>query len=233
MTKAATATLEHKLGIALSDARLLSSAVTHRSAGSDNYERLEFLGDGVLNAIIGAELYCLRPQSPEGDLSRLRASLVRESTLASIAKELELAEFVIVGAGESGSHRRDSVLADVLEAIIGTVYVDAGFEAAKTLVLGWFKQRLQDLPDAESLKDAKTRLQEFLQGRERDLPVYAVLNATGPEHKRIFEVSCRLQDSGEQTISTGRSRRRAEQAAAQAMLDQFLMPHQKSDQSNA
>jgi ribonuclease-3 len=214
------------LGVRFADSRLLATALTHRSAGAENYERLEFLGDGILNALIGAELYRRQPAANEGDLSRLRASLVRESTLAEIAAELELSEYVQVGAGETGSHRRKSVLADVLEAIIGAVYIDAGFTAAQELVLGWFASRLQNLPDAESLKDAKTRLQEYLQAREQGLPVYVVLNTTGPAHDRRFEVSCTVPDTLSEMITQagGSSRRRAEQEAARLMLLRLTMP---------
>lgn len=226
MTRPLTAELERKLGIQLTNSALLATALTHRSVGADNYERLEFLGDGILNALIGAELFKLRSRASEGDLSRLRASLVRESTLAAIAAELELAAYVQVGAGESGSHRRKSVLADVLEAIIGAVYVDAGYEAAKKMVLQWFATRLQSLPDAESLKDAKTRLQEFLQGRKRALPSYAVLESSGPDHDRSFVVQCRLEDSSAElsTEASGSSRRRAEQEAASLMLARLKEP---------
>ena len=226
MTKPLTAELERRLGIQLTNAALLATALTHRSVGSDNYERLEFLGDGILNALIGAELYKLRPRASEGDLSRLRASLVRESTLAEIAAELELAAYVNVGAGETGSHRRKSVLADVLEAIIGAVYVDAGYQAAQSLVLKWFASRLKTLPDAESLKDAKTRLQEFLQGRKRALPEYEVLSASGPDHDTTFTVQCRLADDSAEltTEASGTSRRRAEQEAARLMLARLTQP---------
>ncbi len=225
MTKQPLKALERKLGIRFTDPQLLAAATTHRSVGPDNYERLEFLGDGILNALIGAELFRICPKAPEGDLSRLRASLVRESTLAAIGRELSLFEFVEVGPGESGSHRRASVVADVLEAIIGAVFLDAGYEVTNNLVLNWFAQRLQDLPDAETLKDAKTRLQEYLQGREMPLPVYAVVGTSGPAHQRIFEVSCQLQgDSQEPIRARGSSRRRAEQVAAELMLDRLLNP---------
>lgn len=222
MTKAALAELARRLQLDFADVSLLNSALTHSSVGKDNYERLEFLGDGILNAVIGAALFQQRPEASEGDLSRLRASLVRESTLASIAREHKLQDFIQVGPGETGSHRRDSVLADVLEAIIGAAFLDAGYEQAKALLLKLYAQRLQNLPDAESLKDAKTRLQEYLQARERPLPEYEVTQMTGPAHKRVFEVLCRLTDRDQQSQAQGSSRRRAEQAAAAAMLEQVL-----------
>ncbi|MDX1497815.1 MAG: ribonuclease III [Salinisphaeraceae bacterium] len=222
MTSPALSELERRLGLSFKNTDLLAAAVTHCSAGKQNYERLEFLGDGILNAVIAAALFQLRKKASEGDLSRLRASLVRESTLASIARELSLKDFIQVGPGESGSHRRDSVLADVLEAIIGGVFLDSGFDQAQSLVMRLFDKRLQDLPDAESLKDAKTRLQEYLQARERPLPEYEVKQMTGPAHKRQFEVVCCLTDQDQQTTAQGTSRRRAEQAAAAAMLEQVL-----------
>lgn len=219
MIKPATAEIEKRLQLRFADSSLLLTALTHRSAGSDNYERLEFLGDGVLNAVIGHALYLRRPQASEGDLSRLRASLVRESTLAALGRELNLQEYILVGAGEAGSHRRESVLADVIESITGALYLDAGFAAAQEFLLRLFASRLDELPDAETLKDAKTRLQEYLQARERPLPEYAVQKTSGPAHKRCFEVACRLSDAQLITHAQGSSRRRAEQAAAQAMLD--------------
>lgn len=221
MTRLPLTVIERSLGHRFTDADLLASALTHRSVGSDNYERLEFLGDGILNALIGEALFSQRQEANEGDLSRLRASLVCQSCLASIARELGLSEYVRLGPGESGAQRRDSVLADVLEALIGAIYLDAGFARVRAFVLGLYADRLEQLPDAESLKDAKTRLQEFLQARERPVPEYSVVSSTGPAHKQLFEVNCQLPDSQEQTVAHGRSRRRAEQAAAEAMLAQL------------
>jgi len=198
------------------DKELLDQALTHRSVGSFNNERLEFLGDGLLNFVIAAELFRLVPDAEEGDLSRLRASLVRRETLAGVAAEIELGEALALGPGEmkSGGHRRHSILADALEALVGAVYLDAGFEAAREMVLGLFSGRLRDLPSLDSLKDAKTRLQEYLQSRHLPLPEYRLVSEQGPAHRRNFQVSCQVQGLAEPVDGEGRSLRKAEQAAA-------------------
>lgn len=208
------------LAYRFADDALLQRALTHRSLGQDNNERLEFLGDALLNLAIGAELYRVRPNAAEGDLSRLRASLVREETLAGVARRLPLADAVRLGGGElkSGGFRRDSILADTVEALIGAVYLDGGFEPAAALCLRLLAPELTDLPDAGSLKDPKTRLQEFLQAQARPLPEYAVLRESGPAHRRYFGVCCRLADSGDEVEAEGSSRRGAEQQAAERML---------------
>lgn len=205
------------------DGRLLEQAVTHRSAGGHHNERLEFLGDGVLNFVIAAALYDSRPDVPEGDLSRMRASLVRETTLAEIASELALGRFLRMGSGElrSGGFRRASILADTLEAIFGAVYRDAGFAAAEALILRLFAGRLADLPDAGALKDAKTTLQEWLQARGRPLPGYTIVEESGEAHNRHFVANCTLTDTQALTQGEGGSRRKAEQAAARQMFEQL------------
>ena len=202
---------------------LLHLALTHRSRGNPNNERLEFLGDAVLNMVVAALLYVARPEVPEGDLSRLRARIVRERTLAEIARELELGEHVLLGPGElkSGGFLRDSILADALEAIIGAVFLDGGFECARSLVERLTAQRITDLPDAEELKDAKTRLQEWLQGRSLDLPDYAVIDKRGADHDRQFTVVCRVAMLEAPVQATAASRRKAEQAAALKALDEI------------
>ncbi len=212
--------IEQRIAYRFSDPDLLEQALTHRSHGRRNYERLEFLGDGLLNCIVGAALYRRRPQAEEGDLSRFRATLVKESTLAAIGAELGLADLIRFGPGElrSGGFRRRSIHADVIESIIGAVYLDGGFDAAEALVLRLFDQRLDDLPDAESLKDAKTRLQELLQGAGRGIPVYEVVDARGPAHQRQFTARCTLPDSERSVEGVGSSRRRAEQNAAALMI---------------
>lgn len=217
----ATQQLQKTLGHAFADRRLLEQALTHRSAGARNYERLEFLGDGLLNFVIGAALYRALPDAEEGDLSRLRASLVRESTLAEIARELQLAEVIGLGPGElrSGGFRRKSIQADIVESLIGAAYLDAGFAAAEAMVLKLFKGRLASLPDPKSLKDAKTQLQEILQGQSRPLPEYETVRSEGPPHKQVFTVRCRLNDSDDERLATGASRRKAEQNAARAVID--------------
>ena len=215
--------LQDALGHRYSDQDLMLQALTHRSAGRHNYERLEFLGDGLLNFVVGAALYNRQPEAEEGDLSRLRASLVRESTLADIAVELDLQPLIKLGPGElrSGGFRRRSIQADIVEALIGAVFLDAGFEAARAVVLKLFNSRLDNLPDAESLKDAKTQLQEILQGQGRPLPQYETLKSEGPAHKQVFTVRCQLDDGSMFYDATGSSRRKAEQNAARAMIDRM------------
>jgi len=213
--------LSRRIGYTFSDPGLLEAALTHRSAGSRNNERLEFLGDGVLNCVIGEAVFHARSDSPEGDLSRLRASLVREATLGEIARGLDLGEHIRLGTGEmkSGGFRRASILADALEALVGAVYLDGGFGAAREVLLGLYAKRLATLPDADELKDAKTRLQEYLQSRHMALPEYSVVDVSGEPHRQSFRVACRIEDAGVQTCGNGRSRRRAEQAAAQQALE--------------
>ena len=212
--------LEQRLGHRFRAPDLLEQAVTHRSAGDLHNERLEFLGDGILNFVVAAALYELRPDAPEGELSRLRASLVNRQSLAQLARGLELGPSLRLGAGElkSGGERRDSILADALEAVLGAVYLDAGFDTARRVVLALYRQRLGQLPDSEQLKDPKTRLQEVLQGIGRPLPEYTVVAQSGEPHERSFRVQCRVLDSGTCTEGQARSRRRAEQRAAERML---------------
>lgn len=211
------------LGHDFADPKLLEEALTHRSAGAGHNERLEFLGDAVLSLVAAGELYRRRPNAPEGDLSRLRAALVRERTLAEIAGEVDLGAHLRMGAGErrSGGFRRASTLADGLESVIGAIYLDAGFGAAQTLVLRLLQSRLDTLPDADSLKDPKTRLQEWLQGRSRPLPHYTLIDSSGAPHVRRFVVRCALADAPEHSDGEGSGRRRAEQAAAAAMLQRL------------
>lgn len=215
--------LARRLGHDFAEPRLLIEALTHRSAGGRHNERLEFLGDSVLSCIIAAALYTQCPEAPEGDLTRLRASLVRERTLARIAGEIGLDRCLRLGANErrSGVCRRASALSDAFEAVIGAVYLDAGFETAREVVLRLYAQRLEDLPDADSLKDAKTRLQEWLQARGRPLPRYRIVAESGAEHARHFIVSCELVDGAAAVEGEGSGRRRAEQEAARAMLERL------------
>ncbi len=215
--------LQAKLGYRFGDPALLDKALTHRSAGRYNYERLEFLGDAALGLVIAAELFERFPDYREGELSRLRASLVRKTTLAELARELDLGEHLRLGSGElkSGGHRRESILADVLEAIFGAVYLDAGFEAARALVLRLYAGRLQTLPSAAELKDPKTRLQEFLQARQLELPEYSVIAVHGEAHAQTFDVECHIPALARRVRASGRSRRKAEQQAAAEMLAQL------------
>lgn len=212
------------LGHDFRNPRLLDQALTHRSVGSHNNERLEFLGDALLNFVTGAALYELRPREDEGPLSRLRASLVREESLAEIAKRLHLGDVLHLGESElkSGGFRRDSILADAVEAVLGAVYLDAGFETAQRVTLKLFQPLLDNLPDPQTLKDPKTRLQELLQAEGRPLPQYEILSESGPPHRRAFVVCCRLVDADLSAQGQGNSRRNAEQQAAEQMIG-FVM----------
>lgn len=211
-------------GHAFADGELLAQALRHRSAGGPHNERLEYLGDALLNLIVAEQLFQRWPRADEGAMTRARAELVRESTLAGIARGLNLGERLTLGPGEmkSGGHRRDSILADALEAVIAAVYLDAGFEAARTAVLPWFEPLLAALPPLHQVgKDAKTRLQEWLQARQKPLPVYALVEESGEEHDKRFRVSCSLTEPSLATEGQGSSRRAAEQDAAAAALVQL------------
>jgi len=199
---------------------LLSEALTHRSAAPINNERLEFLGDSILNFVIANELYHMYPDSPEGDLSRLRASLVKKEGLALIAKDLDLGEYLILGSGElkSGGFRRDSILADTVEAILGAVYLDGGFEASSDLILRLYQQQLENIPDVSQLKDPKTRLQELLQARKIALPSYQVVDVSGKAHQQTFVISCGIDELSVNTQGKAGSRRKAEQLAAEKAI---------------
>lgn len=199
----------------------LAQALTHRSASTTNNERLEFLGDSVLNFVIAEEVFHRRPDSPEGDLSRLRANLVNKQSLAEIARAIDLGNHIQLGSGElkSGGHRRDSILADALEALFGAIYLDGGFAAARDVIVRLYAARLSDLPSAHELKDPKTRLQEHLQGRGYALPDYEVREVEGASHDQSFEVACYVSAFDRSTSGRAGSRRKAEQRAAQAMLD--------------
>ncbi|WJW76141.1 ribonuclease III [Thiohalobacter sp. IOR34] len=218
--KTAVARLIRTLGHEFRDPALLEQALTHRSAGSRNNERLEFLGDAVLGHVIADELYRRFPDSPEGELSRLRASLVRKQTLAEIARELSLGDCLKLGSGElkSGGYRRDSILADALEALFGALYLDGGFEVCRGVIRRLFRGRLAAAASRGIEKDPKTRLQEYLQARQLPLPVYRVAAVHGEAHAQTFEVECRVDALERLTLASGSSRRRAEQQAAAQML---------------
>lgn len=208
-------------GHAFDDPGLLAQALTHRSAGAPHNERLEFLGDALVGLIVAEALYARWPKADEGALTRARAELVRESSLATLARALNLGERITFGPGEqkSGGHRRDSILSDALEAVVGAVYLDAGFDACRAAVLPWFAQALAALPPPNKLgKDAKTRLQEWLQARQLPLPVYALAAESGDEHAKSFKVTCVLTEPAMTTEGEAGSRRAAEQAAADAAL---------------
>ena len=209
-------------GHVFSDPALLAQALTHRSAGSPNNERLEFLGDSLVNQYVAEALYRHWPKADEGALTRARAELVRESALAGIARGLGLGALLVLGPGEmkTGGHRRDSILADAVEALVAAVYLDAGFDACRTVMAPWFAPLIAALPPPNKVgKDPKTRLQEWLQGRQHPLPVYALLHESGEDHARVFRVSCTLVAPAACTEGEGSSRRAAEQVAASAMLE--------------
>lgn len=206
------------------DAALFRQALTHRSATGGNNERLEFLGDAILDFVISEALYHARPDATEGDLSRLRSALVKDVTLASIATELQLGMHIILGGGErkTGGHRRQSILADAIEAIFGAIFLDRGYDEAKEVIERVYASRLRDLPDVESLRDPKTRLQEWLQARQMSLPIYELVSSTGEDHRQKFEVSCAVTEVPTPTTGTSTTRRKAEQKAAAKMLTILL-----------
>jgi ribonuclease-3 len=203
------------------DASLLKVALTHRSLGSTNNERLEFLGDSILNFVVAARLFELKPEASEGDLSRLRSRVVRGETLAKLAAGLRLGDHLLLGEGElkSGGYRRRSILGDALEAVLGAIYIDGGFDACALVIRDICDPFIAELPDAELLKDPKTRLQEWMQARSRPLPDYRLIAEEGAEHAKKFTVQVCLADTEEGAEATGDSRRRAEQAAASGMLE--------------
>ncbi len=214
--------LSQQLGYEFRQPALLRQALTHRSFGATNNERFEFLGDSVLNCVIAQYLFDHYPKLSEGDLSRLRANLVNQQTLSEIADTLELGKLLHLGEGElkSGGQKRPSILADAVEALVAAVYLDAGFDACRTVMAPWFAPLIAALPPPNKVgKDPKTRLQEWLQGRQHPLPVYALLHESGEDHARVFRVSCTLVAPAACTEGEGSSRRAAEQVAASAMLE--------------
>jgi ribonuclease-3 len=198
------------------DDRLLTRALTHRSRSSDNYERLEFLGDSILSFVVADALYERFPDLPEGDLTRLRATLVRRETLASLAREIDLGSYLELGGGElkSGGFDRDSILADSLEAVFGAVYKDGGLDKVRLVILHLYAPVLERLDPNTILKDPKTRLQEFLQKRALPTPVYETISVQGEAHAQHFVVHCRVSGLDTPARGEGSSRRNAEQAAA-------------------
>lgn len=214
------ATLAKKLGLRFNDPGLFKRALTHRSADSANNERLEFLGDSVLGFVIAECLYEKFATADEGVLSRLRATLVNQTQLASVAREMNLGDYLILGSGElkSGGYRRDSILSDALEAIIGAILKDQGMDAARKWILDLFADAINALSLEDWKKDAKTRLQELMQGRGLELPVYLLLSQEGQPHDQHFRVECRIQLMSLNTQGEGASRKKAEQQAAEHML---------------
>ena len=212
--------VRERLGHAPHDLALFRAALTHRSATGPNNERLEFLGDAVLSLVIAHQLYAAFPHAAEGDLSRLRARLVSREPLAEVALGLGLGDTLQLGPGElsSGGFRRQSILADALEALCGAIFLDGGLGAVEPVIARLFAPRIAALPEPEALKDAKTRLQEYLQSRNLALPQYAIVGTEGEDHAQTFEVSCEVPDLGRRVRGRGSSRRRAEQQAAERML---------------
>ena len=215
--------LEKCIGYTFLDSKLLNNALTHRSYSGVNNERLEFLGDGTLNFIIAHQLYTRFPKLPEGDLSRLRAQLVKESTLAELASSLQLGELLRLGEGElkSAGWRRPSILADALEAIIGAIYLDGGFHAAESVVIRLFDERFANINPKLIDKDAKSMLQEYLQSKKSELPSYDVVAIEGEAHAQTFKVQCTIPKFNITMLGEGSSRRAAEQQAAQLALAQL------------
>jgi ribonuclease-3 len=220
VTSKASIWLAKTLSYEFNDADLLQQALTHRSCPGANNERLEFLGDAVLDFVISEVVYRSHPNAPEGDLSKLRASLVKDASLGKLAMDLDLGEHLILGGGErkSGGHRRESILADALEALFGAVYLDAGFDAAAAVITHAFGDRLSNLPSVDDLRDPKTRLQEWLQGQGFGLPEYELVKVSGKAHRQQFDVSCSIRGGEKISAGSGTTRRHAEQESAREML---------------
>lgn len=220
---AAAAWVRQKLDYEPRDPALFAAALTHRSASGKNYERLEFLGDAVLNLVVAEHLYRAFPEATEGDLSRLRARVVSSEPLAEAAAELALGEALLLGSGElkTGGYRRKSILADALEAVCGALFLDGGFEVAARVIDRLFRARIAALPPPDALKDAKTLLQEYLQSRGLALPRYIVERVEGEAHAQVFWMICDVTALGVQASGSGSSRRRAEQEAAERVLVQI------------
>ena len=212
--------LKRSLDYKFNKIQLLEQALTHRSAHGTNNERLEYLGDAVLDFIISEAVYMQRPDASEGVLSRLRSSLVKDATLAELASDLGIGDHLILGSGEkkSGGHRRASILADALEAIFGAVYLDSGFDEAKRIIHNAFAGRLVQIPDSAEQRDPKTRLQELVQSRKIALPDYEVEKVEGKAHQQTFSVRCTIEEFDASTTGRGTTRRDAEQESAQHML---------------
>ena len=226
MSPSALASLQSRLQHRFSDPSLLQRAVTHRSFSAEHNERLEFLGDSVLNLAVSTLLYRRLQAQNEGDLSRVRANLVKEGTLHQLAKDLRLDQVLHLGEGEarSGGHQRPSILADALEAVIGAVYLDAGYAVAEALVLRLYEAVEINPQMQAAAKDAKTALQEWLQGRKMQLPQYRVVGTAGVAHRQTFEVECAIAELALAQRGSGASRRAAEQSAAAAMLATLKAP---------
>jgi ribonuclease-3 len=212
--------LSKKLGLTFNNPQLFAMALTHRSFSARNNERLEFLGDSILGFVIAQKLYDRFPEASEGTLSRLRASLVNESSLASLARQHNLGDYLFLGQGElkSGGFRRDSILSDALEAIMGALFKDQGIVACQQWIETLFAEKLDSLSATSGQKDPKTQLQELMQAKKLDLPEYTLVSMTGLSHEQTFTVKCTISILDEAAIGVGISRKKAEQAAAEQML---------------
>ncbi|WP_044470123.1 ribonuclease III [Mannheimia massilioguelmaensis] len=215
--------LQRHINYQFKDVALLKQALTHRSAATKHNERLEFLGDAILNYTIADALYHQFPHCNEGELSRMRATLVREPTLAILARQFELGEYLLLGQGElkSGGFRRESILADCVEAIIGAISLDSNLTTATQTTLHWYEELLNKIKPGENQKDPKTRLQEYLQGHRLPLPTYEVKEIKGEAHCQIFKVECNVPNLDRTFIGVGSSRRKAEQGAAEQILTEL------------
>ncbi|WP_152032984.1 ribonuclease III [Gallaecimonas mangrovi] len=216
-------TLYRRLGYSFVDEKRVRQALTHRSAGSQHNERLEYLGDSILSFVVADALYHRFPAANEGDMSRMRATLVKGKTLAELGSEFQLGDFLRLGPGElkSGGFRRESILADGVEALIGAIYLDSDLPTIRDLILSWYSERLEAIQPGVAQKDPKTRLQEYLQGKRQPLPNYQVEKVEGEAHQQTFTVSCLVEGIDSPFMGVGSSRRKAEQAAAEQALEQL------------
>ena len=216
--------LIQRLGYDFNDTSLVEIALSHRSVGANNNERLEFLGDSILNFTIGEALFNKFPNCREGSLSHMRAQMVKGVTLAEIAKEFAIGDNLNLGSGElkSGGHRRESILADTVEALIGAIYIDGGMVVCQQRIMAWYQSRLDFITPENSAKDSKTQLQEYLQGRKKALPIYTAKQLSDELHLQLFEVECEIAYLQQRFVGRGSSRRAAEQSAALAALDVLL-----------
>ena len=212
-----------KLGLSFNNPELFTAALTHRSANAKNNERLEFLGDSILGFVIAQKLYDLFPEASEGVLSRLRASLVNQGSLAELARQHNLGDYLLLGSGElkSGGFRRDSILSDALEAIMGALFKDQGIDASKKWIETLFNDKLNELSLDNWQKDPKTQLQELMQSKKQELPEYTLVTMSGLAHEQTFKVRCQIPVLDITCIGSGISRKKAEQAAAELMLEQL------------
>jgi ribonuclease-3 len=213
--------LSKKLGLTFSDPQLFALALTHRSASAKNNERLEFLGDAILGFVIAQKLYDRFPEASEGTLSRLRASLVNESSLAALARQHQLGDYLVLGSGElkSGGFRRDSILSDAMEAVMGALFKDQGIVACQQWIEQLFAEKLAGLSTLSGQKDPKTQLQELMQARKLELPEYTLISMSGLSHEQTFSVKCTIPILSDTTVGAGITRKKAEQAAAEKMLE--------------